>query len=402
MKKWKVFGLAASVLCLSLWGVSKADAAEPKKNVYKPASGGYSITVPPGSREIYHTSTGIRFTVGGDFLVSADLYTLPISVSVPMKQYSEEQQKEFKDFVQKVQDLPDSEIVPEGGTSSTAAAENPSSGVSRLRDVLNKNRAERGQAAEHPAAGTPKENKAEEPFGSTFSYVAVPKDKQKTHRPYITGRAFQPQKNVLLVVNVSAPEEQQQGADMALKSICSDINLSKVKYTDINLLTVPGMGYEMEIPSGWRMYTVRADNVLFGRTLSSVHTDGLMIREFSDNTFAELGTSTPQGLKDAENAFIQKVTRYTPNITILHHEPITVGTLNGSLAESTDNDGDLKKLFIINTYLMNAQGNGYQIRYQTDDTINYDLKLRAFKQSIESFSLLSNNNGSSLKPGEDE
>ena len=188
---------------------------------------------------------------------------------------------------------------------------------------------------------------------------------------------------------------------MALESICASLPLSKVKYTDINLLTVPGMGYEMEIPSGWRMYTVRADNVLFGRTLSSVHTDSLMIREFSDHTFAELGNSTPQRLKEVENTFIQKVTRYTPNVTILHHEPITVGTLNGSLAESTDNDGDLKKLFIVNTYLMNAQGNGYQIRYQTDDTINYDLKLRAFRQSIESFTLLKNNTGSNLRPDTD-
>lgn len=95
-----------------------------------------------------------------------------------------------------------------------------------------------------------------------------------------------------------------------------------MKYTDVNLLTVPGMGYEMEIPSGWRMYTLRADNVLLGRSLSSVHTDGLLIREFSDDTFAELGNSTPEGLKEAEDAFIQKVTRYTPNITVLRHQPI--------------------------------------------------------------------------------
>ena len=41
------------------------------------------------------------------------------------------------------------------------------------------------------------------------------------------------------------------------------------------------------------------------------------------------------------------------------------------------------------------------IRYQTDDTINYDLKLKAFKQSVESFSLLQNNDGSGLKPERD-
>ena len=58
-------------------------------------------------------------------------------------------------------------------------------------------------------------------------------------------------------------------------------------------------------------------------------------------------------------------------------------------------------MFVVNTYLMNARGNGYMIRYQTDDTINYDLKLKAFKQSVESFSLLQNNDGSGLKPERD-
>lgn len=396
MKSWKAWSLTFFTFCIMILHLSTVQAADTKKNTYKPASGGYTITLPPGSKEIYHTSTGIRFTVGGDFLVSADLYTLPISVSVPMKQYSEEQQKEFKEFLQKVQDIPESEISAADVAGNVVESGSSSTGADRLRNVLRKRRAERdqGEASTVSSQQTTR-------LGDTFRYVAIPKDKQKTHRPYVIGQAYQPQKNILLVVNVSAPEEQQQAAAMALQSICTNLPLSKVKYTDINLLTVPGMGYEMEIPSGWRMYTVRADNVLFGRTLSSVHTDSLMIREFSDHTFAELGNSTPQRLKEVENAFIQKVTRYTPNVTILHHEPITVGTLNGSLAESTDNDGDLKKLFIVNTYLMNAQGNGYQIRYQTDDTINYDLKLRAFRQSIESFTLLKNNTGSNLRPDTD-
>ena len=69
-----------------------------------------------------------------------------------------------------------------------------------------------------------------------------------------------------------------------------------------------------------------------------------------------------------------------PNITILHHEPIIVGDLRGSLSQSTDNE-DLKKVFLLNAYLLNPQGEGYVIHFQTDDTINYDLKLSAFKLS---------------------
>lgn len=103
MNKLKRWGMAAALLCLGLFQAGEAGAAAPK-NTYKPASGGYTLTVPPGSKEIYHTSTGIRFTVGKDFLVSADLYTLPSFVSVPMKQYSTEQKKDFKKFLGKIQD----------------------------------------------------------------------------------------------------------------------------------------------------------------------------------------------------------------------------------------------------------------------------------------------------------
>ena len=166
----------------------------------------------------------------------------------------------------------------------------------------------------------------------------------------------------------------------------SDLKLSKVRYTDVNLLTVPKERYHIEIPSGWRVYTVRADNVLFARSLSSVHTDNMMIREISDDSFRNLGSADASNLAQAENEFIEKITQYTPNVTILRHEPVTVGDLRGSLSESTDNE-DLKKAFIFNAYLLNPAGKGYMIHFQTDDTINYDLKLKAFKQSVESFTL---------------
>lgn len=372
MKKLNLLGLAVSLVWFSVCRAPVLEAAA-VKNQYRPASGGYAITLPPGSQELYHTSTGIRFTVGEDFMVSADLYTLPSFVSVPMKQYSSEQKKEFKNFIGKVQDFQDTSINEEGSNLP----------VDRVANRFRRRR----QLQESEAL---QKDKVKAPVKDTFTYEAVLKDSLMSNRPYIIGRAYQPQKNILLVVNVSAPEELQDAAKQAFKSVTSDLELGKVKYPDENILTVPQMGYTMEIPSGWRMYTMRADNVLFARSLSSVHTDGLMIREFSDDSFKDLGSSNKAGLAKAESDFIAKLTRYTPNITILSHEPITVGTLNGSLAESTDNE-DLKKVFIINTYLMNEHGNGYMIRYHTDDTINYDLKLKAFKSSVESFKLLPNN-----------
>ena len=143
----------------------------------------------------------------------------------------------------------------------------------------------------------------------------------------------------------------------------------------------------MEIPSGCRIYTLRADNVLFGRSLSSVHTDSMMIRRLSDDSFKELGSATKATINEAEKNFIEKITSYTPNITILHHEPIIVGDLRGSLSQSTDNE-DVKKVFLLTAYRLTPPGEGYVIHFQTDDTINYDLKLSAFKRAVQSFTLL--------------
>lgn len=366
LKKLGLLAAAASLIWLTIHPAIPAGAAS--KTTFEPASGGYTLTVPPGSEEIYHTTTGIRFKVGQDFLVSADLYSLPSFISVPMKQYSAEQKKELDKFLAKIQDDQDGSISQDipGKTSGQTRAEGRRTGEN---------------------AGAPAATDRQRPIqGDTYQFRAVPKEPARTNRPFILGRAYQPQKNSLLVITVRTTDQNADAAHQAIQAMTSDLKLSKVRYTDVNLLTVPKERYHIEIPSGWRVYTVRADNVLFARSLSSVHTDNMMIREISDDSFRNLGSADASNLAQAENEFIEKITQYTPNVTILRHEPVTVGDLRGSLSESTDNE-DLKKAFIFNAYLLNPAGKGYMIHFQTDDTINYDLKLKAFKQSVESFTL---------------
>ena len=366
LKKLGLLAAAASLIWLTIHPAIPADAAS--KTTFEPASGGYTLTVPPGSEEIYHTTTGIRFKVGQDFLVSADLYSLPSFISVPMKQYSAEQKKELDKFLAKIQDDQDGSISQDtpGKASGQPRTEGRRTGEN---------------------AGAPAASGRQRPIqGDTYQFRAVPKEPARTNRPFILGRAYQPQKNSLLVITVRTTDQNADAAHQAIQAMTSDLKLSKVRYTDVNLLTVPKERYHIEIPSGWRVYTVRADNVLFARSLSSVHTDNMMIREISDDSFRNLGSADASNLAQAENEFIEKITQYTPNVTILRHEPVTVGDLRGSLSESTDNE-DLKKAFIFNAYLLNPAGKGYMIHFQTDDTINYDLKLKAFKQSVESFTL---------------
>lgn len=362
-----LFTAAFTVLGLSIQ--HPAMAAAPQR--YTPKSGGFTMTIPSGSTELYHTTTGVRFKVGEDFLISADLYTLPSFISVPMKQYSGEQKRELSKFLKKIQDDQDNTIV---GMDDKATGQTTDK-AALLRDKLHGKK-------NNPSAQLEKEMQA-----GCYDFRSVPKDPEKTRRPFIIGRAYQTQKNNLCVVTVRTTQANEEAGKEALKAITKDLDLKKIHYTDENILTVPNLGFQMEIPSGWRIYTLRADNVLFGRSLSSVHTDSMMIRRLSDDSFKELGSATKATINEAEKNFIEKITSYTPNITILHHEPIIVGDLRGSLSQSTDNE-DLKKVFLLNAYLLNPQGEGYVIHFQTDDTINYDLKLSAFKRAVQSFTLL--------------
>lgn len=362
-----LFTAAFTVLGLSIQ--HPAMAAAPQR--YTPKSGGFTMTIPPGSTELYHTTTGVRFKVGEDFLISADLYTLPSFISVPMKQYSGEQKRELSKFLKKIQDDQDNTIV---GMDDKATGQTTDK-AALLRDKLHGKK-------NNPSAQLEKEMQA-----GCYDFRSVPKDPEKTRRPFIIGRAYQTQKNNLCVVTVRTTQANEEAGKEALKAITKDLDLKKIHYTDENILTDPNLGFQMAIPSGWRIYTLRADNVLFGRSLSSVHTDSMMIRRLSDDSFKELGSATKATINEAEKNFIEKITSYTPNITILHHEPIIVGDLRGSLSQSTDNE-DLKKVFLLNAYLLNPQGEGYVIHFQTDDTINYDLKLSAFKRAVQSFTLL--------------
>lgn len=362
-----LFTAAFTVLGLSIQ--HPAMAAAPQR--YTPKSGGFTMTIPPGSTELYHTTTGVRFKVGEDFLISADLYTLRSFISVPMKQYSGEQKRELSKFLKKIQDDQDNTIV---GMDDKATGQTTDK-AALLRDKLHGKK-------NNPSAQLEKEMQA-----GCYDFRSVPKDPEKTRRPFIIGRAYQTQKNNLCVVTVRTTQANEEAGKEALKAITKDLDLKKIHYTDENILTDPNLGFQMEIPSGWRIYTLRADNVLFGRSLSSVHTDSMMIRRLSDDSFKELGSATKATINEAEKNFIEKITSYTPNITILHHEPIIVGDLRGSLSQSTDNE-DLKKVFLLNAYLLNPQGEGYVIHFQTDDTINYDLKLSAFKRAVQSFTLL--------------
>ena len=107
----------------------------------------------------------------------------------------------------------------------------------------------------NPSAQLEKEMQA-----GCYDFRSVPKDPEKTRRPFIIGRAYQTQKNNLCVVTVRTTQANEEAGKEALKAITKDLDLKKIHYTDENILTDPNLGFQMEIPSGWRIYTLRADN----------------------------------------------------------------------------------------------------------------------------------------------
>lgn len=392
----KLILIAVAVLSIGNY----AQAAPAAAKVFKPESGGYRLTVPTAAQEIYRTTTGIRFVVGKNQLVSADIYSLPSFIAVPIKQYSQEQKKELASFINKAQDFPDFKFEPQAPLPATPSTLTGSQAHGKtVKNTTLKERLQAIQAAEmakNPTSKTPAKTVNTKPttqkitssdltinYDNSASFAMNAPQKLAINRKYVVGKAYQIRNDKLLLVTVASPESEKGIAQAGLSAVTQDLKLSKPRYPEENLLTSNLLGVSIDLPAGWHSFTLKADNIIMARTLSGVHNDNAMLRAFKTTEFAALAKADSKQLVAAEKSFIEKITKYTPNISIVKHEPIVIDGMNGSLIQSTDSD-DLKKVFVLNTYLFTPDGVGYQIRFSTDDTINYDLKLQAFTAAIKS------------------
>ena len=394
--------ILAATLTLGLGFTAQVNA---EQRYYKPESGGYRLSIPAASQEIFHTTTGIRFVVGKNQLVSADIYSMPNFISVPLRQYSEDQKKDLTSFLQKTLDFSDFTFIPQAVTAKPALVDRKTGTTAVQQEKPQgslKNRLETIRAAQTAADTTAKTETAQvksgkdaKPVTASLQFGAdadvsfalqAPKD-STLNRKFITGRAYQLLNDKILVVTVASPEAEKNIAQQGLQAVTSDLKIGKPHYPDTNVLTSNLLGMSLELPAGWHGYTLKADNIVFARSLSSVHEDNAMIRAFKTNEFSELANATSANLNEAEQAFVDKITKYTPNVSVVKHEPVVIDGLNGSIIQFTDSD-DLKKVFVVNTYLFVPEGIGYQLRFNTDDTINYDLKMQAFTEAVKSFKRL--------------
>ena len=377
-------------------GAAYSAQAFAEQRYFKPESGGYRLSIPAGAQEIYHTTTGIRFVVGKNQLVSADIYSMPNFISVPVEKYSQEQKKDLAAFIQKTLDFSDFKFLPQSVKPTPLIKNSTGSGAQVQVNPQGslKSRLEALRSVDKPTtttapAKTDKDTKpttADIQIGNNadLSFAMQAPQESTLHRKYLAGRGYQLLNDKMLIITVASPEAEKNIAQAGLAAVTNDLKPTKPRYPEYNIITSGLLGMEIELPAGWHGYTLKADNIIFARSLSSVHEDNAMVRSFKTNEFADFAQADANSLKDAENNFVDKITKYTPNISIVKHEPVIIDGLNGSIIQFTDSD-DLKKVFVVNTYLFTKDGIGYQIRFNTDDTINYDLKMQAFTGAIKSF-----------------
>ena len=318
-----------------------ANAAE--KTTFQPESGGYRVEIPTTITEIYRTTQGVRY-VEGTQLVNMDIYPLPNFIANPIKNYSEQQANDFKKFLADIEDYP-------GFTLDKSALDE--------KNMLSKD--EQG-----------------------YSFTLNPPANSKIARNFIIGKAYQLSDELLLVIRISAPEKDKILAKSTLENLADNLKLSKPKYIEDNIIKAKQLDYEITLPNRWHAFTLLADNIIMAKSLSSVHNDKAMIRSFRTKEFTAMANADAKSLPAEEKAFVEKITKFTPNVNILRHEAVVANGINGAIIESTEVI-DLKKTFIVNAYFFTKDECAYQIIFDTDDTINSELKIKAFKNAIMTF-----------------
>lgn len=347
IKTNKLFAFTVAVLMsFALY----AHAAE--QNTFQPESGGYHLELPADRVEIYRTTKGIRY-IEGTQLINTDIYPLPNFLAVPMKNYSEQQISDFEKFISQIEDYA-------GFTLKKSSLTQSSKNVSNKfapKLVLD----EKG-----------------------YAFTLQPPANSSIVRDFIVGKAYQLSNDRLLVVRVSAPEKDRVLAQNTLNVLTHNFKISKPKYIDNNIIKAKNLNYEITLPSGWHAFTMLADNIIMAKSLSSVHNDEALIRSFKTKSFTALANADAKNMATKASEFVEKITKFTPNVKVIKHESIVANGINGIIIESTELV-NLKKIFVVNAYFFAKDDSAYQIKFTTDDTINSDIKINAFKNAIKSF-----------------
>lgn len=383
----KIFVITALTLA-AVCNCSFAAGSNQKGSTFKPASGGYTLNIPAQSKEIFRTTTGIRFISGNNLLVSADIYSMPNFISVPMKNYSQQQAQDLEKFILNMQDYPNLVFVKDKILPQNQPTVKKQAGSSALQQWRNKHSNTPLETVDKALKDKADNDSIKSPVlkinETECDFTLKPSKTMDMTHDFIIGKAYQLRNDKLLILRVSSPKSEGQIATGLLRALTSSIKLSKPKYPEDNKINATISGYKLDMPFGWHAFTLKAYNIIMMKSLSSVHNDEGMMRSFKTTAYANFANANASNIHAAEDAFVKQITKYTPNVTVTRHEAFVADGTNGCIIQTTDSD-DLKKVFVVNGYLFSKDGYGYQFRFSTDDTINYDIKVHSFIKAIKSF-----------------
>ncbi|MGE4588516.1 MAG: hypothetical protein AB7E34_02970 [Acidaminococcaceae bacterium] len=190
-------------------------------------------------------------------------------------------------------------------------------------------------------------------------------------------------KNVF-VISAFAPNAEDEKAAELLASILKSVKINKVKDIKNNYFTNIAAGYSLNLPNGCRNKSGNTYNII--QLLNEDNQDMGSLRAFMTTEYAQYAEASEPELSKLEIQFIERMTKYSTNQTIITHKPININGLNGILIEKSINNQD-KITNMLECYLFTAN-KGYQINFSLKDKKLYDESKKDFLDSISSFKTL--------------
>ncbi|MEG1726305.1 MAG: hypothetical protein RR089_01835 [Acidaminococcaceae bacterium] len=306
---------------------------------YKSPAGGYELTLPTERINVFSTPTELRF-YHKNFLVSLDVLNLPASLKAdnPSK-LSGEELLTLEQLLLTTQDYP--------GYKVTKSQLNTVDDEGSYRLTLQNN------------------------------------NKLITNRDFVLAENIFSATGKLLTLRINCNLKDAAGAEQLLQTLSSNLKVSAPKEVKNNTLINNYCGYTIDLPLAWHTQTLNADNICFSVPLNDKTNTNGIIRTFATTDYATFSRAKNQELNKEETKFVERMSKFAENTTITKHKPVIISGLNGVLIEKTIKK-DATTCKVIDCYLF-TKSKGYQIKFTTNDSVNYPVQLKNFTTAINSF-----------------
>ncbi len=230
-------------------------------------------------------------------------------------------------------------------------------------------------------------------YQNTNSFWQKYKNKELLYQIFENKSADNPNKEKLLadtifinnknvfVISAFAPNAENEKAAELLASILKSVKINEAKDIRNNYFTNIAAGYALNLPNGWHNKSGNTYNIIQLQKADNQVTGS--IRTFTTNEYTQYAKASEPELSKLENQFMERMTKYSTNQTIITHKPININGLNGILIEKSINNQD-EISNMLECYLFTSD-KGYQINFSSKDKKQYDVSKKEFLDSISSF-----------------